>query len=48
MPLSIIRSILQPKLQLEMMYNAYKMLIDFNVEIHLKMKNKNNVRKKLT
>jgi hypothetical protein len=44
MPLSITRSILKPKLQLQTIYNAYKMLMDFNVKIHVRMKNE-NVRK---
>jgi hypothetical protein len=45
MPLSIARSILKPKLQLQTMYNGYKMLMDFNVEIHVRMNNKNKIRK---
>jgi hypothetical protein len=44
MPLSIARSILKPKLQLQIIYDAYKMVMDFNVEIHERMKNE-DVRK---
>ncbi len=35
---------IEPKLQLRTIYNTYKMLMEFNVEIHVRMKNE-NVRK---
>jgi hypothetical protein len=43
MSLSIAGSILKPKHQHHTMYNTHKMLIDSNVEIHVRIINKNNV-----
>jgi hypothetical protein len=41
MALSTTRLIFKPKHHHQTMYNNHKMLMDFKVEIHVRMKNKN-------